>query len=503
MAKKEEKPSWKPKPGTVIWPPKRMLSVDFLLGEDSALSKFYDWVSKTYGPEYVGACKKKFNNGLVQYITPKIWTVRHGIEGVPPLQPHILLIETSFPEPLYYDLLDILTGTSGLSWTMIKLKETLAISPTTQLHGTMLAKKSAQERDAQEALKLVQTVKTVVLNLEGDMEKLQEQKDAFEEERTSQIKSIFMDNYGGQGRTWTALARNVPLIQSAMQWFLRLQSDSEKGMMDEVDKVVEEGKLNPAVANYLRRKIQEYWGWRDNYSEYIQRTFRRISENLKQQKANLELYSKWAKEHIEAVDQMFVDINTLDIPTQDLMATEMPAWTPRAGTLTEFIVHDRSGQATQDLALPWVPVIAVRSIMTFNPDTPQHKFTRAVFFLGYGIIHDSDLTMVEGIISQKHEELGEFMAEHAGLTDVEIRKMFGKAYQEKAKQKKGFFDSTIDWWHEFNSHLLEDMDDMAAPFGIDFFELFNTRKKRAEWFAHNTFMVAYDNFKQALGLPIF
>lgn len=501
--KKEEKPTWKPKPGKPVWPSRNRLTLDFIIDEGDAVQKHLDHVASVYGKEYVSATAKKFKGGLVEYIVPKVWTTRKGIDGYPPLQPITLLIETAFPEPLYYDLVDNLAGTSGLSWTFHKLRETLALAPMTQMHGTMLAKRSAQERDAKEMLGMVQTLKTVVLNLEGDLEKLKEQRDAFKEDKIEKVKAIFIDNYGGQGRTWTALARNVPLIKSALTWFLRLQGETEKKMMDEVETLVKDGKLNPAVANFLRRKIQEYWDWKKNYSDYIQLTYDRITQNLKDQRANLALYSKWAKEHIAAAEQMFVDISALDLPGMGSFVEEMPKWSPRAGTLTEFFAHDAGGQAVKDLAKPWIPCIFGKSIMTFNPDTPQHKFTRAAFLLGFGIIHEDDIKMIEGILTQTHDDLGEFMAEQAGMTDAEIMKAFEKTAPDKKPQKQNPIEASFSWWNDLNEGLLDNLANFLGPFGVSIFEIFKTRKRKAEWFAHNTFLVFYNNYKTSLGLPTF
>lgn len=502
-AKKDDKKAWKPKVGTVIWPPRKMLSVDFLMGEVPALSKYYNWVTRVYGKDYLPACKNYFDKGIIQYIHAPTWKMKGPrLGGIPPLQPVTLIIETSFPEPLYFAMLDKIAGTSGLSWNFIKLKESLALSPTTQLHGTMLAKRSAQERDAKDMLGMVQTLKTVVLNLEGDLEKLNEQKDAFEEDKTEQIKAIYVDNAGGQGRTWTSLARNVPLIKSALTWFYRLKSSDESGMLKEVDEEVREGRLNPAVANYLRRRIQEYWSWRNNYSEYIQTTYKNIKDNLFSQRANLKMYTKWAKSHIDAVDQMFVGINELDLPGAGPMVEDMPAWTPRAGSLTEWFAWD-TGQAVKDLCMPWIPAMVGKAIMTFNPDTPQHKFTRAAFIVGYGVIHARDVAKIQKIISEKEEELGAFMAEHAGMSSAEIDGMLNREYGASKPKKENAFEGSISWWHEWNEALLDNMAKFFAPFGISVFDAFKTRKRRAQWFAHNGFLVYYKNMKGSLGLPIF
>ncbi|MFO7863263.1 MAG: hypothetical protein R6U85_04630, partial [Salinivirgaceae bacterium] len=59
-------------------------------------------------------------------------------------------------------------------------------------------------------------------------------------------------------------------------------------------------------------------------------------------------------------------------------------------------------------------------------------------------------TFMKTITSTKHQDLGEFMAEHAGSTDAEIMKDFGKSWEEEKKGERGFFDSTLYWWHDFN-----------------------------------------------------
>ncbi|MBR9680146.1 MAG: hypothetical protein GOU99_03800, partial [Candidatus Altiarchaeota archaeon] len=144
---------------------------------------------------------------------------------VPPVQPRMILIEGGIPEPYVKDWMDKLAGTGGMQFDAIKLSEKFAFSETSQQHGTMLQKLSYQRNQAKEQLVSIQNVKRAILNIESDLEKMGEQKQAFEDSDWDQVMGIFIDNYGGPDRSWTAFARNVPMVRMALTWFLRLKPE--------------------------------------------------------------------------------------------------------------------------------------------------------------------------------------------------------------------------------------------------------------------------------------
>jgi hypothetical protein len=165
----------------------------------------------------VGAVKKVFVN--LQEDGP-------GKAGLtPPSQPLLVMGEGDniAYEPMVYDWYNVFAGTGGHRLGATKLQERFYYTEASTIHGNMLQKITFQRNQAKEMLASIQNIKTAVINIESDLEKLEEQMKAFKEGDWNQIKGLFIDNYGGPQRSWTATARNVPLVRMAMTWFLRLK----------------------------------------------------------------------------------------------------------------------------------------------------------------------------------------------------------------------------------------------------------------------------------------
>jgi|GEM_PF-4735996 len=373
-------------------------------------------------------------------------------------QPHALIFGSTLPEPIYYNVVDMMCGTTGLWWDYTKIREGMAASPASRAHGEILGRQSFQRKDAKEMLATVQTMKTVILNLESDLEKIKEQRDAFSNSNVEQIKGLFVDNYGGPSRSWSALAHQVPIVKSALTWFYRLEekkpeqlkmkknpgeSDSafnsrwriecQKDMEAQVDVFVSKEELNPAVGNYMKRKIQEYWTWRNNYGQFINKTYNSIIQNIRQQRANLQLYMKWAKRNIQEAENMFIPFDEVD-SIYGMFAEEFPQFAPLFYTVTDmFYDPERKWPIVVDRLRPWVPCMAFQLLMSYNPDVHGNKFVRGFNVMSYGVISTKDKWELIEKLKREKASFMEIMKTYGGLEEDEIRSL---GLAETADEKK-------------------------------------------------------------------
>lgn len=474
-----------------------------------------------------------------------------------PFMPIFNAFEVGTPEPMFYAVADGLNGTAGLWWDYTKVREGISISPMAQAHGTVLMKQSYQRKDAKEMIATVQTLKTVLLNLESDLEKIKEQKKAFDSKNEEQIKGIFVDNYGGPTRSWTSMARAVPLVKTALTWFYRCDEKSSKGQMDQVDGFVKGGELNPAVANYLKRKVEEFWNWRDSYGTFIQRTYSNILENIRQQRANLQLYMRWATRNIQEAENMLIPYEEMRAHG-DVLNEEFPQFGGKLYTVTEMFHEGWKWGFIKDLCKPWHPAIATTLVFAYNPDLPQYKFCRGALTHTYGSIRHNDLKSLQEKLKKQNDDFIEVMQAYGGYTDEQLGAMGIKPTEEekemekyhdlkgkedqlseadKAEMKKlgekigmeiaekgeepaeseqsltkelkeafaGFkpksggsrsasWSDTVD---NFSTALVDNLRPIFYMFGSDFVDKLDTRQKRSDWIAQTSFNKFYHRLKQA------
>lgn len=340
-----------------------------------------------------------------------------------PYMPVLHLYEAGVPEPFFYAVVDGLCGTSGLWWHYNKIREGISISPMSQAHGTVLMKQSYQRKDAKDMLATTQTLKTVILNLESDLEKLKEQKTAFDSGNEDQIKGIFVDNYGGPSRSWTAIARAVPLVRTALTWFYRIDEKSKDSQLSQVDFFVKGEELNPAVANYLKRKVEEYWAWRGSYVPFIQRTFNGILENLRQQRANLQLYMRWAAKNIQEAENMLIPYEEMK-HTYSVLEEEFPQFGGKVYSVTEMFYDAISHwNIVKDMCAPWSPAIAVEVTLAYNPDLPQWKFARMSMLFYFGSMHKKKLSYLQKKMKTEQEDFLELMKQYGGYSDEDMARL--------------------------------------------------------------------------------
>lgn len=507
-------------------------------------------------------------------------------------QPHALIFGSTLPEPIYYNVVDMMCGTTGLWWDYTKIREGMAASPASRAHGEILGRQSFQRKDAKEMLATVQTMKTVILNLESDLEKIKEQRDAFSNSNVEQIKGLFVDNFGGPSRSWSSLAHQVPIVKSALTWFYRLeektpeqlkmkkdsgesdpafkarwQKECQKDMEAQVNSFVSKEELNPAVGNYMKRKIQEYWTWRSNYGSFINKTYNSIIQNIRQQRANLQLYMKWAKRNVQEAENMFIPYDEVD-SIYGMFAEEFPQFAPLFYTVTDmFYDPERKWPIVVDRLRPWVPCMAFQLLMSYNPDVHGNKFVRGFLVMSYGVISTRNKWKLKDKLEKEKASFMDIMKTYGGLSDEEIRSLglnetedekkaqkyddltYEKDQLEKgassdkdrerlanlkkelhtlgqqigldevdkgktsAEAKKSIMNEFENWFNkktfkdkelyyeawEWRETFLDNLKPFLAFLGNEVPKLMDTRKRRASWFAYNTFHKVYHGQKATNG----
>lgn len=468
----------------------------------------------------------------------------------PPHQPMSILVEGNNInyEDFTRDWIMTFTGTGGFRMEGHKLYEKFYYSEASQLHGNMLQKQTYQRNQAKELLASIQSLKTAIINIESDLEKLNEQLEAFKDGDWQQIKGLFIDNYGGPQRSWNAMARNVPMVRMAMTWFLRIDvshddpekmpiakfaklkitqstkpekageissemeglkkklqegaDKNKKADKERIDELVEEEQLNPAVANYLKRKFEEFWNWVVNYVEWITRTRNNVYDNLIQQKANLKLYMRWAADHIQKAQRMemnpeditgdFPEFNLRGSPKQILAADYM------------FYVSESNRADIYELCKPWIPVI-LSSIVSATTVELQQKFTEVGFINYHGFFEKKDLNRILELSRGGGKDLLEVMKEAGAVTEEELPKIFTP---EEIKEMKGEAEETEYTFKEELDKLVakvgDNLDGFAGLFGLglDRRSLPWTRKRRAASMAADLAFRGIRNYKKSKGMLV-
>jgi len=394
----------------------------------------------------------------------------NSLSLTPPLQPRIVLIEgdnISF-ENFFKDWISTFGGTGGFKFEALRISEKFHYSETSQQHGTMLQKITHQRSQAKETLASIQNLKTAIMNIESDLEKMDEQITAFQDGDWEQIKSLFIDNYGGPQRNWNAIARNVPLVRMAMTWFLRLGikykdeetmpikefsrkkltelTDKEKAkeirgdisslekklkagskknkeaMIEEIDGHIKTEQINPAIGNYLKRKVQEFWNWITDYTGWLVRNKNRIQANLIQQKANLKLYMKWAADHIRQAEALEMKPGSIAgaIPEFSFKSS------PREIVKMEYLFYP--GDNRPDIVertAPWIPAIITTMIAGTTVDVPK-KFTEVAFITVYGYMHEKHIKQIKDAVEGTASDLLGTLKEVGAITEEEMYKIFSE-----------------------------------------------------------------------------
>ena len=118
----------------------------------------------------------------------------------PPLVlPMNFWIEGAIPETVFLAPYTYYVNTWG--WGYMLAREGFAVSETSHLYGQYVGQREASRRNLREIFGSLSAIRHSALNLHSDKERLAEQVKGFKSKSEEQIKGIFVDNYGGQGRT--------------------------------------------------------------------------------------------------------------------------------------------------------------------------------------------------------------------------------------------------------------------------------------------------------------
>ncbi|MBR9689684.1 MAG: hypothetical protein GOV01_02210 [Candidatus Altiarchaeota archaeon] len=466
----------------------------------------------------------------------------------PPFQPLLILIEGDNLnyEGYIYDWVNVFAGTGGFKLEGLKLNEKFCYTEASQSHGTILQKATHQRNQAKEFLASIQNLKTAVINIESDMEKMSEQLNAFREGDWDQIKGLFIDNYGGPQRSWTAVARNVPLVRMAMTWFLRLKIKetgeekmpikaysqlkineftktedlkeislslserkkilkagaivNKKAMNKYIDELVDDKQINPAIGNYLKRKVDEFWNWVVDYVEWLARTRNNIQNNLIQQKANLKLYMRWAADHIIQAERLEMNHAELrkSMPEFDIKGS------PAEMVSIDYLFYPKLDGRPDlvEVCQPWIPIIGTSVSVATTIDL-QRKFMEIMFYNVYGYIKISDIEIIEELVKNNGGGLTQTMLKAGAVTKDELPRIFTQKEIEEMegimpKPHLSFKDHANLLWGGITSNV----GGVGRLFGIDLPKenLPWTREMRATSIAADLALRGINTFKKDKGM---
>lgn len=436
-------------------------------------------------------------------------------DKIDPIDPPLVLpmnfwIEGAIPETIFFAPYSTLTNTWG--WKYLMAREGFAVSETSHLYGQYVGQREAARRNLREIFGSLSAIRHSVLNLKSDQERLAEQVKAFKSKSEEQIKGIFVDNYGGQGRTWNELSRNVQVCKAALSWFFKIEAKDKDEAVEKIDKEVKDEALNPVVANYLKRKFEEYFVWKDEYKDWLFTTHDKITDMIQEQDASEQLYMKWAKDNLIAGKRLELDFDTV---VSDLGSAEFPRFAAKAAYLTEFFFWF-AGAPFQQLMHPWHPCIAIQMSIFYNPDLQGWKFTRSVMHHYYGVIHKNDVDKLQAWynLDITEKDLHKMMILHSDISLDKMRELLEEKEAKRAKEKEkiekkaGSKDVEKEAANMF-SDLGDGMRDLykafgdtfLLPWGVDVYKRAESKRMRAEAYVHKWYMTYYNMMKKDFGMP--
>ncbi|MBR9681789.1 MAG: hypothetical protein GOV00_03245 [Candidatus Altiarchaeota archaeon] len=452
----------------------------------------------------------------------------------PPHQPMAIAIEGNnlSTEDVLRSWMDTFPGVGGLKLTPIKLFETFSYSEASQMHGNMLQKESFQKNQAKELLATIQNIKTAILNIETDLEKLDEQITAFKSGDWEQVKWLFIDNYGGPDRSWTSVARQVPLVRLSMTWFLRLKTKNlapfgkymkiqvdapsdkrelerlekqirsvsatnKKDHIAQIDALVKEEQINPAIANHLKSKVEEFWNWISHYSSWLKKSKDRVLKNMIYQKTNLKMYMKWAADAIGNAERLKMESTNMENAIPDFAFKH----TPREMTSMGYIfAADEGRPEILERCKPWVPVILTHIDVVSTVEL-QNKFAGISFFNMNGYIKRDDLKAITDYLNHGSSNLVNTMIRSGAMSEDEITKIFDSEELKVLVGESGgkFKFDAVEKKRMFQMKLWDSLLSSMKVFGITGYEqdVDWTYSSRAAGYAYELMLRGLEMFKKA------
>lgn len=420
-------------------------------------------------------------------------------------------VEGAIPEPIYMAPYDFYV--QNLSWPGYNIREGFAVSETSHQYGQYVGQREAARRSLRELMGALYAIRHSVLNLKSDLERMDEQVKAFKADNEELVKGIFVDNYGGQGRTFTEIARNAPIVKTALSWFYKISTKDMDDANKQIEAVVSSNELNPVVANFLKRKFQEYFTWKDEYKTWLFNTHDRMLDLIAEQESNEKIYEAWAKDNLISAKRLELDWDMVKDGISDI---EIPRFVAKIGYYVEQFYYMGGAQVAQ-LMEPWVPCFACCIGIFYNPELQGWKFTRSWFQFYWGSIHRKDLKILESWrdLDIKQTDLTKMLAMRAGVGFGDVEKQMKELEAKKAVEKKkepekpkssevedvlaGEIGQTRQWWDDSVKTF---SDTVLKPFGVDVIDKANIKRMRADAASQQWFNAFYNGFRSNFGIPV-
>ncbi|MBR9679807.1 MAG: hypothetical protein GOU99_02020, partial [Candidatus Altiarchaeota archaeon] len=323
------------------------------------------------------------------------------------------------------------------------------------------------------------------------------------------------------------------MVRMALTWFLRLKPEktvpvkafmkarakegtkdavkkagniNKKAVLKKIDKLVEEKQMNPAIANYLKRREEEFWNWYLNYVDWLRKSNEQISENLVQQKATLKMYMKWAAESIIHTKRMKMDLGNFESRFPDMFMR----YTPKAGVVMEYLFHAKN-EKRRDIwkrTDPWVPVVLTQFVITYNPDLQNWKFMEMMITSHNGAMKINDVAAIANMSNNPSTDFVHAMIEEGAFTKGEIESFFDEDEIKELQNREILYkkkDKSENNLASLKENLLLSFESFLQTFGLELpsgGDLFGLRVELAAGIAADVINKSIDDFKRSNGMLV-
>lgn len=420
-------------------------------------------------------------------------------------------------EPMYFWVLDFLRSDepSGLGLEVAKTEENFEATVGSAFFGEMGNRRAVMEDRAMKMMQMVNTLVRSIINLLYDLKEFKQRLTYYEKAKSKDpneksdgemaLRGMWLDQVDQQkGRA------SINVLTQQLQFYTLRDAFFTAKSTDDLKNL----DLNDRVKNILRRKLSEYFLWKDLSEKELSKRNSIELHYLKSQLDSLKLYTKWSRPYLRAAQQLKMkEFNSPDlIGTFDNMVMELKLFGKRE-VKPGSIYEEYSKIKLDDKYYACVEVnFKFRSIPQALRTQQGNQYVNSgnteMTFKSY-VFTAKELKEVEA------QELYEDMDVVESLTNLSLKDLekdidefLNPVKEEKKEEKKkaakkyespiwgaikGFSDSAVSVNRGFMSFL------NLESTGKYSYQIALIRKKAQETALKNTF-VAYDVYKKTHGM---
>jgi len=207
-------------------------------------------------------------------------------------------------EPVYFWILDFMSNMFG--GDIEKIVDNFASSPGSGHFSELGVKKSEMQKQAMNAMQMVNTILRSTMNILYDLKEFQIRLNHYENAKSEDknireagvlaLKQIWMDKVDIQ--------RGAGSINAMASGNLQFVTLRDAFMMVSTAEDVDKLDLNDIVKRVLKPRVQEFLEWRKRSEQQLKKQFEIEKTYLKGQVDSLKLYARWAKPYLKVAQQL-------------------------------------------------------------------------------------------------------------------------------------------------------------------------------------------------------